>query len=170
MSKKPERGNLADIGPVNLMQKKIRQAVMHDADRIVKLAKMAHKESPVYRDFPPEVLKFRQSMASMIVAKRYYSGVIDKNDVVQGFLLGYTEDMDFVEGKQASDWMFYVLPEERGYTPHLIRDFIKWGWEQKGVVRVGLTNSAGIHIEKTEALYSKMGLSRIGGIWFDRYV
>lgn len=152
------------------MEASIKQAKISDADRLVKLGKKAFYESPVYRKHEIDEPKIRQILVKAIYSKRHYVGIVQKGDVAQGFLIGIVDEMPFSSQKRASDWAFYVLPKFRGYSPYLVRNFLTWAWDQKGVVMVGLSNSAGIHIEKTEALYAKMGLSRIGGIWLDRYI
>lgn len=148
----------------------IRSARVEDVKAIVELGYMAREASPVYRVHPVSEPKFRGILAKMIASKRHYVGVIDKSGEPVGVLMGYVAELPFSTQKQAADWMFYVKDGSKGYAPILIKDFLAWAWEQAGVVMVGLTNSSGAHMERTEALYSKMGLHRIGGIWLDRYI
>lgn len=149
---------------------KVRQAVIQDIEAIVKLGYEAHKESPVYRDHAVSESKFRRTLAMMISSKRHYASVVIRDGLLDGVLLGVVAELPFSTKKQASDWLFYLRPAARGYAPGMIGAFLSWAWQQRGVVLVGMSNSAGVHIEKTENLYSKMGMSRVGGIWLDRYL
>ena len=148
----------------------IRQANIKDTDTIIELGHKAHKESPVYRKYEVSEIKFRKVLMKMMYSKRHYVGVIDRDEKVRGFLMGLVAEMPFGHEKQANDWAFYIEPEYRGHAPYLIRNFLTWAWDQKGVKMVGLSNSAGAHTEQIEMLYTKMGLHRIGGIWLDRYL
>lgn len=148
----------------------IRKATIFDIERIVELGHEAHKASPVYRDHAVCEPKFRKGLAHMISSKRHYVGVIERGGVVEGALMGTVNEMPFSTKKKASDVFFYITPKCSGYAPALISDFRVWAWDQNGVVMVGLANSSGLHIEKTEQLYSMMGLQRVGGIWLDKYL
>lgn len=150
--------------------RKIRPAKIDDADRVVELAHQARDESPVYRRYEVSEPKFRRNLAKMSYSKRHYVRVLEIDDYIQGFLMGLVAELPFGTEKQAHDWAFFVSKESRGHAPYLIRDFLNWAWAQPGVVEVGLSNSSGAHIEQTEALYSRMGLYRIGGIWLDKFI
>ena len=143
----------------------IRQARIADMDALMELAREAKEESPVYRDIPLDEPKVRRTGAMMISSALHWAGVIETNGKVEGALLGHTATLFFSSKKQASDFFFYVREPARGHAPALIRAFFTWAAERPGVGMIGLSNSFGVEIERTESLYSAMGLRRIGGIW-----
>jgi len=80
-----------------------------------------------------------------------------------GMIIGMVYENFFCEGKISGDLLLYVHPDKRGGTIgiRLLKLYEAWAKKQ-GVILITLGISTGTDIERTAALYEKMGYEKVG--------
>jgi hypothetical protein len=150
----------------------IRLGGVTDIPAIWELALELQKEGPSYKDIPPSKEKFVRLVANMMhLNSCRVTVVVDKDDKVQGFLLGMIEEFFWSTRRYATDMAVYVRAGFKHHVPRLFREFIKWAESKPRVVRIILGLSSGIGSEKrTGKMYTKLGLSNVGGIYLKEVI
>lgn len=95
----------------------------------------------------------------------YGSVLINDDEKIIGYLLGYIAKNNFGLDLVAVDESIYLLPEYRGrlYGRKLLKHFEEW-CIARGVKAIRLTTTAGINVEKTLKLFTLLGYDYVGGI------
>ena len=89
--------------------------------------------------------------------------VVELDGKIEGVLIGVTHQLWYSRKKQATDLFFYVTVEGIGWGAKLMRRFISWAKDNRGVKEIMLGTTSGIgDIERTKKLYERMGAVRIG--------
>lgn len=92
-----------------------------------------------------------------------FAVVTETKGRITGFMLAMVQEHWLADGAMASDLTLYVEPGKRGgiAAVRLIKAYKCWA-ESKKVVYTNLGVSTGIEIERTGALYEKMGFGCVG--------
>ena len=145
----------------------IRLGDVTDIPAIWSLAVELQKETPSYSGIPPSKEKFTRLVANMMHDRTCrVTVVVDKDNKVQGFLLGIIEEFFWSTRRYATDMAVYVRAGFKHHVPRLFREFITWAESKPRVVRIILGLSSGIGTERrTGKMYTKLGLSNVGGIF-----
>lgn len=148
---------------------RVRLADIPDMKHIVELGYELLGKS-FYNGIKPDEPTFKMTVASMMGSKRGVVYVaVDDDDVPQGFFLGMVDDLFFSKERYATDVAVYVRDEYRHLAPRMYRSFIAWAKNKPRVREITLGISSGIgDAERTGKMYSKLGLSRIGGLYMMR--
>jgi GNAT superfamily N-acetyltransferase len=74
-----------------------------------------------------------------------------------------THQLWYSRKKQAADLFFYVTDNGKGWGAKLMRRFISWAKDNRGVKEIMLGINSGIgDSDRTRKLYERMGATRIG--------
>lgn len=130
----------------------------------VRLALDMWSEASTYRSLPVSVDKVIEFAYTMRADPHSFVGVaLDRDDMCHGFLVGSLADYGFTDARYAYDRMVYVAQHRRGgiAARMLIEAFERWALD-RGAVHVLLGITTGVHTERTEAFYNKLGYATIG--------
>tara|TARA_R100000687_G_C6382301_1_gene133227 strand:- start:147 stop:596 length:450 start_codon:yes stop_codon:yes gene_type:complete len=140
----------------------IRVAENKDVTGIMELAKEAHKES-ISRFVPLDPKILRTNVQVCVLSAEHLVMVVELDGKIEGVLIGVTHRLWYSKKKQATDLFFYVTVEGIGWGAKLMRRFISWAKDNRGVKEIMLGTTSGIgDVERTNKLYERMGAVRIG--------
>lgn len=142
----------------------IRAVTYRDLDAIVVLAHEAHALSE-YRHVPTDEPKFRKLVLMLATSKQHLALVSAGDEgTVNGFLLGFSEEIFFSRKKYATDLMVYARHPRAGLA--LTEHFIEWALAREDVVQIVLGVSATLVDPRAAGrLYRRLGLNRVGGLY-----
>jgi len=153
----------------------IRNAQIADLPGIRACAERLHELSP-YRDVPSDLQTFASTLGQCISNAFGFAMVAvkisqDKGDEsggtlqgeITGFLLGCAVPLWFSKKRSASDIVTYAESPGDGYR--MMKKFVDWAWSLPNVVEITMAQSSGIDIERTDVLYERVGLKRVGSIY-----
>jgi GNAT superfamily N-acetyltransferase len=94
-----------------------------------------------------------------------FVNVASCNGDIVGFCIGSLAPFEYCEGTYAFDRMLYVDPQKRGLLAArmLVQSFEKWA-KDNGALRVLLGITTGVHVERTEKLFNKLGYATVGAL------
>ena len=82
---------------------------------------------------------------------------------IEGAFIGVTHQIWYSKKKQATDLFFYVTEKGTGWGAKMMRRFISWATETRGVKEIMLGINSGIgDAERTRKLYERMGAIKVG--------
>lgn len=141
----------------------IRPATVEDIPVIVELGSKLHIESS-YRCHAFNKDKVAKLMESLIVGGEY--GVVFVAEIdgeIIGGIAGGIDEWWFGDTLHAFDFSFFIAPEYRGGSAafRLLLAFQEWA-KIRGAVEIDIGISTGIHEDKTERFYEKMGYVKTG--------
>lgn len=92
--------------------------------------------------------------------------VFELDGVVSGVFFGHSDELWFSEELCGYDDLIYVLPEARGRmgSIRMLRAFEKW-CREKGCSAVLVGVSSGVMVDRTGALFERLGYGRLGGVY-----
>lgn len=128
-------------------------------EEFMSLAHSMHQESS-FKDISFDPNK----VANLLQRPDVFCAMYKKDDKYIGFMLAALCPYFFSSVEcLASDLALFVLPEERGgfAAVRLIKSYEEWA-KLKGATEIYLGQSTGIHIEKTDALYTRLGYTKLG--------
>jgi GNAT superfamily N-acetyltransferase len=146
----------------------IRQAVAADVPALMVLGKAMHAESPRFSH-----LRFNAAKAEALLVRLLPGGgalVAERDGIIVGMMAGYTVPLWFSDDVIASDFVLYLIPEERrkGRAAFmLVRAFENWAIAQ-GAVDIAPSTTTGVDPEGTARFYEKLGYGRTGISLFKR--
>lgn len=140
----------------------LRTATIADIPQLVELGRMMHFESRyAVFDFDPATVAvtLREAIAQGLTFLAEQDG-----DLVGGFVGAITTHF-FGRDLIAYDVATYVAPAHRGRLGvRLIREYVRRA-KAAGVVDIHLGTSSGIRPERMERLCTRLGFTRIGGLY-----
>lgn len=138
----------------------IRKATCDDIPAILALGKELHAKVGGLPEM--DMNGCRQLLAQAIFHKRRLVLVAVKDGVITGFFFGMIEELFFSKSHYASDVAIYATDGMSGAL--MIRRFIRWA-KAMGVTQIQLGVSSGLNIDRTDTLYQKLGLKRVGALY-----
>lgn len=147
----------------------VRPATVADIPEMVAMGRALHDESPRYARLGFDQEKVEQLIRSMVVGTLVTDPtggalVAEKGGKLVGMIGGFIASPFFSRDKFASDYTFYVRPEQRRRgraAIALMRAFEAWAAEQ-GAVDILPGISTMIDAESTVSFYEKLGYERYG--------
>jgi len=140
----------------------IRKAEYKDVSGIMKVVKEAHQKS-VSNIVPLDAKTLRKNMQICILSAEHFVLVVELNEIIEGVFIGVTHQLWYSRKKQASDLFFYVTEQGTGWGARMMRRFITWAKENRGVKEIMLGINSGIgDSERTRKLYERMGAVKVG--------
>lgn len=139
----------------------VRAATFDDIPAIVGLLRVMHAESR-FRS-----IEFVDSKAAATVAalltERMCVLVAERDGAAIGFFLGAVSEYFFSLERYAADLALFVDPGHRGGMTgaSLLRAFKAWAQDQ-GIRHVEIGVTTGVTVEKTAALFERLGFRRQG--------
>lgn len=121
------------------------------------------KEAKTYNHMKMELDHVVDFAYNMRADPDHFLRVAVLGDKVIGFIAGSLARYGFYPGAYAHDRMLYVTPTARGSVAArmLIRSFEEWAKQHDAdYVLMGVTT--GIHTERTEKFYNKLGYATVG--------
>lgn len=140
----------------------IRKATANDLQSIIEMGYRLCDRTPqkhVKRDRPSIAKQLTACMSSAFGCVF----VAEHEGKLTGVIVGIAQQYWFSNQRQAVDLMF--TSERAGDGIQLLRKYIDWGWSVPGVVEVSIAQSSGIEIERTAALFERVGFARMGGVF-----
>ena len=124
----------------------------------------------VYSDVKPDEQAFRMLVAGIMGSnKGTVLLIVDDDDKPQGFLIGIVEELFFSRVRYGTDIALFVREGYRNLAPRLIKKFIAWAKSKPRVKHITLGLSSGIgDPDRVGRMYENLGLSRVGGIYFQK--
>jgi len=140
----------------------IRKAEFKDVSEIIEVAKDAHQKS-LSDSVPIDLKILRNNLQVCILSAEHFVVVVELEGKIEGAFIGVTHQLWYSKKKQASDLFFYVTDAGTGWGAKMMRRFISWAKENRGVGENMLGISSGIgDPERARKLYERMGAVKIG--------
>lgn len=111
------------------------------------------------RDRPSIVRTFTQAMSSALGC----AFVSEHEGKLTGLLIGVAQELWWSRMRFATDLVFYA--ERAGAGVLLGRQFLDWAWNVPRMVDVTMGQSSGLDPERSAAIYRRLGLQRVGGLY-----
>lgn len=143
----------------------IRPFTSDDIPRLIEIGHMAHEESE-YRTMEFSEEKCKHLCRQIILKPEMFGRVAERDGVIVGVAIGGIFPPYFSSDLNASDLLFYVLPEHRGSRAFYVLciEFIAWA-KISGAKLIFMRNTTGVMPGKVGELYERMGFSKVGGIY-----
>lgn len=130
----------------------------------VRLGVSMWDESTVYASLPRSVdkmIEFAYHMRADPLS--FFEVAVDAADTCHGYMIGSLADYGFSDAMFAYDRLLYVTQNMRGSVAArmLITAFETWA-RYHGAQRVLLGVTTGVHTERTEQFYNKLGYATVG--------
>ncbi len=126
------------------------------------MVKEAHTKS-ISNNVPLDPKTLRTNIQICVLSAEHFVVVVELDGEIEGALIGVTHQLWYSRKKQAADLFFYVTEKGRGWGAKLMRRFISWSKENRGVKEIMLGINSGIgDKDRTRTLYERMGAVRIG--------
>ena len=141
----------------------IRVADHSDIETLVALGQSMHSESE-YRSLPYIPEKFAATLAHYIENEIVF--IAERDGQVVGGLVGGAAEYHFCHELYGYELAVFVLPEHRGSLAAfaMLRAFEGW-CKARGVKRIDLGITTGVHEEQTARFYGKMGYNKCGSLY-----
>lgn len=130
---------------------------------IIALGLQMHAES-AYSDMPFDIETAAQSIYTNIIQGDAGFGVIAyKDDKPVGMMAGALATQFFGPAVFAYDFVWYVVPEDRGSRTaiRMLKKFESWA-RSKGAKEIHLGVTTGVDPDKTHGIYERMGYKHVG--------
>ena len=143
----------------------IREATAADAPKIARLGAEMHAES-VFSKRVYDMEKCTDRAMDYILSPGRFLWVAESNRKATGFLAGYMAQYHFGPEWFACLLDFYMRPDARGSRDsiRLLKQFEEWAAEREAV-EVNLGISTGVRMDEFDRLATKLGYTRVGGIY-----
>ena len=140
----------------------IRKAESKDISGIMGVVKEAHTKS-ISNNVPLDPKTLRTNIQICVLSAEHFVVVVELDGEIEGTLIGVTHQLWSSRKKQAADLFFYVTDNGKGWGAKLMRRFISWAKDNRGVKEIMLGINSGIgDSDRTRKLYERMGATRIG--------
>ena len=140
----------------------IRKAENKDVSGIMKVVKEAHTKS-ISKNVSLDPKTLRTNIQVCVLSSEHFVVVVELDGEIEGALIGVTHQLWYSRKKQAADLFFYVTDNGKGWGAKLMRRFISWAKDNRGVKEIMLGINSGIgDSDRTRKLYERMGATRIG--------
>ena len=140
----------------------IRKAEFRDVSGIMQVAKDAHKKS-LSSSVPLDPKILRNNLQVCVLSAEHFVLVVELEGNIEGAFIGVTHQLWYSRKKQATDLFFYVTDKGVGWGAKMMRRFISWSKENRGVGEIMLGIGSGIgDPDRTRKLYERMGAIKIG--------
>ena len=140
----------------------IRKAEFKDVTRLMRVVKDAHEKS-ISSSVPLDAKTLRNNLQVCILSVEHFVVVVELEDEIEGAFIGVTHQIWYSKKKQAADLFFYVTEKGTGWGAKMMRRFISWARENRGVKEIMLGINSGIgDAERTKRLYERMGAIKVG--------
>jgi len=144
----------------------IREATHEDLERLLVLGYEMHQESR-YKTMQYNLEKVAEFFTIAIDKPEWLALVVEIDGQVVGGFVGYAMPQWFSDDLFAGDNALFIEQRHRGGTAaaRLIKKFSEWALSKgvkPGNISLGITT--GVHMNKTQSLYEKLGLEQTGVI------
>ena len=140
----------------------IRKAEFKDVSGIMGVVKDAHEKS-ISSAVPLDAKTLRNNIQVCILSVEHFVVVVELEGEIEGAFIGVTHQIWYSKKKQATDLFFYVTEKGTGWGAKMMRRFISWDTESRGVKEIMLGINSGIGVaERTRKLYERMGAIKVG--------
>ena len=140
----------------------IRKAEFKDISGIIQVAKDAHQKS-LSSSVPLDAKTLRNNIQVCVLSAEHFVLVVELEGDIEGAFIGVTHQLWYSRKKQATDLFFYVTDKGTGWGAKMMRRFISWAKENRGVGEIMLGIGSGIgDPDRTRKLYERMGAIKIG--------
>lgn len=154
---------------------KVRDATLADIPEMIRLGRAMHAESPRYSALAFSSDKIEALLNSMLKCTLTTDPVggafvAVKAEKIIGILLGYVGTTFFSDDKVASDYVFFIVPEQRRKgraAVALVNAFEAWAAAQ-GAVQIAPGVSSMIDAESSARFYGRLGYEQSGYLFLKR--
>lgn len=140
----------------------IRSATIEDFPQWFDLAKRLRDQTP-YADIEFDRAMIARLYGRCIASRLGCVLVSTHGGRLTGTIVGVAQELWWSRRKYATDLLFFS--ERAGDGFRLLKSFQDWAWSVPSVEEVTLGQSSGIDVERTEKLYLRAGLKKVGGLF-----
>ena len=128
----------------------------------MQVAKDAHQKS-LSSSVPLDAKTLRNNLQVCVLSAEHFVLVVELEGNIEGAFIGVTHQLWYSRKKQATDLFFYVTDKGTVWGAKMMRRFISWAKENRGVGEIMLGIGSGIgDPDRTRKLYERMGAIKIG--------
>lgn len=132
-------------------------------DQVLALARAMHAESVTHREMDFSEPRIRMLLTMHKHNPDFFIRLAVQGEEVLGFFFGRLVDTYYSEKRIAEDNAWFVVPRKRGsYAAVLLLGAFEQWVKKHGVNRVKLGQTTGVDIEKTSALFTRLGYRMTG--------
>lgn len=118
--------------------------------------------SSIYKDIPICDVSSVRALRRAVQDARMYLGCYERGGKISAALMGSCDEYWWSRATYATDLVFYS--ENAGDGIRVAKHFVAWA-RQRGAVEVTLGVSSGLAVDRTDDLYQRIGLNKIGGMY-----
>lgn len=133
-----------------------------DVPALTALGEKMHNESD-YKHLEYHPMEILRSVN--LAPDLYRCWVAEEDNEIYGMLVAIKHPHMFCYGTCVTELILYVTPEKRGGLAayRLVKKLRQWA-DDEGAVEVSAGISTGVNVERTSALYQRLGFSEVGPI------
>lgn len=150
----------------------IRRAVASDLEQLVELARRMHAESRfrIFRFVDAKVRNMLQGLIDSPDMALVLVAVDGQTGEVIGAIAAMCVEHWFSDQKVAQDVGLFVDPDRRGgmVAARLVKEFEAWA-RSMGALTGELGINTGVHVERTAALFERLGLERTAYLYVKEF-
>lgn len=143
----------------------VRRAEERDIPMLVQLGRVMHGESR-YCEVSYSAERASEHFRGLMASERGLVLVTERDGAVVGFFTGGCVPAYFSDELMAFDFALFILPGHRGgiRAASLVKAFLAWASERKAsFVDIGISTC--VDVERTGALYERLGLRHVGALY-----
>ena len=145
----------------------IREAKPADIEGVMRVCYLA-LEASFHPDIPMDDMAVRRAMLYHITAPSQFASVVEVDGEIEGILICQVAKIWHSQKKHASDLVFFCTEKARGGGAIMMRRFLRWARNRKGVAVIAITvTNGGVKIKRTGKMLEKMGLTNVGGNYME---
>lgn len=141
----------------------MREATYFDLPALIALGERMHAESPHFSRIAFSAVKLRETLMAVMGSPDGFLWVVEKDGVIAGVMVAIALQHWCSTDVVATELVLFVEREHRGSLigARLIKKYRTWA-ALKGCKQVTAGVSTGVDVEKTTALYERLGFKQFG--------
>lgn len=141
----------------------IREATVHDVDRLVELGACMHRESERFSVLEFDAARLAATLRLSIGTQHAFTWVAEQGGVVVGGMFAMLTPHWFSPDLTSCDLALFMLPEHRGTMApaRLLNAYAAWAHE-RGAKHILFGVMTGVHVDETVRLCERLGWRRAG--------
>lgn len=141
----------------------MREATYFDLPALIALGARMHAESPHFSRIAFSADKLRETLMAVMGSPDGFLWVVEKDGLIAGVMVAIALQHWCSSDVVATELVLFVEREHRGSLigARLIKKYRAWAAE-KGCKQVTAGVSTGVDVEKTTALYERLGFKQFG--------
>lgn len=141
----------------------MREATYFDLPGLLSLGARMHAESPHFSRIAFSEEKLRETLMAVMGAPHGFLWITERDGKIAGVMVAIALQHWCSTDLVASELALFVEREHRGsmIAPRLIKRYLSWA-DGLGCKQITAGVSTGVNVEKTTALYERLGFKQFG--------